>query len=121
MAKRFWSSSQYSGDEMPFMELDEPTDNPCSLDHFLSNSESESSGEEFSREELLNHEIWDEVLDNKVDEDTLEARNSPFVDVDEQQDIPSNRTLLNCLVILLAFFGLIFLYLTTQWNFCYYL
>ena len=89
---------------MPFMELDEPTDNPCSLDHFLSNSESESSGQEFSWEELLNHEIWDEVLDNEVDEDNLEARNSPFVDADEQQNIPSSRMLLNCLVILLAFF-----------------
>ena len=93
-----------SGDEIPFMELDEPTDNSCLLDHFGSNSESESGGEEFCREELLNSEIWDEVLDNEIDEDTLEARNSPFVDVDEQCDIPSNRTLINCLVTLLAFF-----------------
>ena len=98
------SSFSSSGDEIPFMGLDETTDISCSLDHFGSKSESESGGEEFCREELLNNVVWGEVLDNIIDEDTLEARNSPFVDVDEQCDIPSNRTLINCLVIRLAFF-----------------
>ena len=89
---------------MPFMEIDESSaDSCCWSSHSQSSSECKSSGNEFSRDELLDNEIWDEVLDNEVDEDTLEGRNIPFVAVDEQQ-VPSHRTLLNCLVILLGFF-----------------
>ena len=84
----------------------------------VGSSESEGCSDEFSQEELINHEFLDEVLDNDVDEDTLETQYSTYVDVDGQHEIPSNRTSLNCLVVLLAFFWTYFPFPITQLNFC---
>ncbi len=74
----------------------------CSPSHSHGRSESESS-DDVLHQILLDHEIWDDVLDHEINEDTFEDTNLPSVDVDRTQR-PSNRTLLNCLVILLAFF-----------------
>ena len=88
-----------SDEESAFIENDHSSWSPsCFHDH----SESESSDGLFNQTPI-NKEIWDDVLEHEIDEDTFENRNIPSVDVDASPR-PSNRTLLNCLLILLAYF-----------------
>lgn len=94
-----------SDDEISYIEIDDSNSHDhwhCSPNHGHRHSESESS-DDLLHQALLGHEIWDEVLDDEIDEDTTENPKIPSVDIDPPQH-PSNRTLLNCLVILLAFF-----------------
>jgi hypothetical protein len=108
-----------SDDEILHMEIDKAV--PYSPSHSHGSRNDLESSDDVLHQTLLDHEIWDDVLDHEVDEDTCENTNLPSVHVHTPQR-PSHRTLLNCLVILLAFFGPIFLYRTMQWNFyCYHL
>ena len=101
-----WQRDPCLGDssdgESNYMEIDQSSSYvPCSPGH--SHDSESDSGDGFLKQPLLNREIWDDVLDHEVNEDTFENPNIPSVDVD-QPSRPSNRTLLNCLVVLLAFF-----------------
>ena len=88
-----------SDEESAFIENDHSFWSPsCFHDH----SESESSDDLFNQTPI-NNEIWDDVLEHEIDEDTFENRNIPSVDVDASPR-SSNRTLLNSLLILLAYF-----------------
>ena len=91
-----------SDDEISYMEVNDSFSHAaCSPGHFHGHSTSEDSNDEL-HQTLIDHEIWDDVLDHEIDEDTFENTSLPSVDVDMPQR-PSNRTLLHCLVILLAF------------------
>ena len=79
-----------SDDENNLIEIDQVS--PSFLHspvHWDSNTESESADDLF-REELLDHEIWDNVSDNEVDEDTIEKPNIPSVSV-RQIPLPTAR------------------------------
>ncbi len=91
---------QSSDEESAFIEIDDSISHrSCSSG---SQDESDCNNDLFN-ESLLDHEIWDNILDHEVDEGTAENPNIPFVDADTRQR-PSSQTLINCLVILLAFF-----------------
>ena len=89
-----------SGDESPFIEIDDsipyPVCSPC-------NSHSETGSDSDEEQVLMSREIWDEILVEEVDKDILQNPSIPLVNVNSSQH-PSYCTLLNCLVVLLAYF-----------------
>ena len=93
-----------SEDESFLMEIDQnhPTQSPNSS-HMHSHTDLSDSEMVDDCHSLLNHEIWDEVSSDEIDEDTLDNVNVPSVDIHPTQR-PSYSTLLNCLVVLLAYF-----------------
>ena len=89
-----------SSDESACIEIDDASfsNPPCSSS---SHDELDCVSDLF-HESLLDHEIWDNVSDHEIEEDTGQNINIPFVEVAMRQR-PSNHTLVNCSVILLAF------------------
>ncbi len=70
---------QSSDEESAFIEIDD------SISHRSSSSGSQDESDcnnDLFNESLLDHEIWDNILDHEVDEDTAENPNIPFVDAD---------------------------------------
>ncbi len=95
------SSSNDDSDE--YMQIDNDNFSPPSSPLFHDHSDSDVD-EDLG---LLDQEIWDEVLPNEIDEDFSGNTNLPSVEANQPQS-RSYRTLLNCLLILLAYFWTFF-------------
>ena len=92
-------ASSSSDDSEQFMEVDNDSISPPSSLLFHDHNDSEVG----EGQGLLDQEIWDGVLPNEIDEDFNGRPNLPSVDANQPQSA-SYRTLLNCLLILLAYF-----------------